>query len=256
MKEDVVGLIPACGYATRLSPIPCSKEIFPVGMRYVNALSKKIPCVISEYLLNYFHNGGVGEACFIIRKDKADIPAYFSKRKDIPIHLHFLEMDNSPSASHSINFAYPYFKDRIAALGFPDMLVRPADAFRQVISKLKGAEFDIVLGLFPIEKKHKWDMVGFDERRVTHIEIKPLQTDLQYGWSIAAWKPSFSSFFHHYLNSAEPVKEEVHPGRIIHEGIAQGLKAGYVLFESGKCIDTGTPEDLEIFYREVKGFDL
>lgn len=29
--QDMVGLIPAAGNATRLQPLPCSKEIFPVG---------------------------------------------------------------------------------------------------------------------------------------------------------------------------------------------------------------------------------
>ena len=32
-SEDVVGLIPASGQATRIAPLPCSKELFPIGFR-------------------------------------------------------------------------------------------------------------------------------------------------------------------------------------------------------------------------------
>jgi len=29
--EEVVGIIPASGRATRIAPLPCSKELYPVG---------------------------------------------------------------------------------------------------------------------------------------------------------------------------------------------------------------------------------
>jgi hypothetical protein len=32
-KDEVIGLIPCAGRASRISPLPCSKEVLPVGLR-------------------------------------------------------------------------------------------------------------------------------------------------------------------------------------------------------------------------------
>jgi hypothetical protein len=33
--NDVIGLIPCGGHATRIAPLPCSKEVLPLGLRVV-----------------------------------------------------------------------------------------------------------------------------------------------------------------------------------------------------------------------------
>ena len=48
--REIIGLIPASGGATRLQPIPCSKELLPVGFRQLSN-GNPAPKVISQNLL-------------------------------------------------------------------------------------------------------------------------------------------------------------------------------------------------------------
>ena len=50
-NKEVVGLIPAGGQATRLAPLPCSKELYPIGFRFAEADHSLRPKVVSHYLL-------------------------------------------------------------------------------------------------------------------------------------------------------------------------------------------------------------
>ena len=48
--KDVVGLIPAGGAATRISPLPCSKELYPIGFRRIHGTAEQQPKVVCHYL--------------------------------------------------------------------------------------------------------------------------------------------------------------------------------------------------------------
>ncbi len=47
-QREIIGLIPAAGQATRLAPLPCSKELYPIGLERGGARPK----VVCEYLLD------------------------------------------------------------------------------------------------------------------------------------------------------------------------------------------------------------
>ena len=54
---NVVGLIPAAGRAERLGPLPCSKELLPIGFR--ETPRGPAPKVAGHYLLERFRAAGV-----------------------------------------------------------------------------------------------------------------------------------------------------------------------------------------------------
>lgn len=249
---EIVGLIPACGEAKRLSPSPCSKEIYPVGLQYSPFFMKTIPKAVSEHLLSYYKAAGIKSVVFVIRKDKTDIPRYFRQREDLEFDFDFLKKESSPDTPHTIDFAYPRIKEKIVALGFPDILIRPENAFHQVLNKLQDNQhLDLALGLFPIKNKSTWDMVAFDRQYVKRIIIKSPDTQLPYGWTIAIWRPSFTAFLHDHLKTTEtPAGKEMYVGHVIQAAVDQGLKAGYLLFKDGACIDVGKPEDLAVMYKQ------
>ena len=56
----LVGIIPAGGISQRLAPIPCRKEILPVGF-YGDPAEGGKPRVVSSYLLEGLHEAGVDE---------------------------------------------------------------------------------------------------------------------------------------------------------------------------------------------------
>ena len=100
-------------------------------------------------------------------------------------------------------------------------------------------------------------MIEFDNNnKIKNIIIKQDRPDLKYGWTIALWNPSFWEFMHDYIqniiNSGGDGKvivegqehRELYPGDIFVEAIKAGLKVESVIFENGKSLDIGTPEDL------------
>jgi glucose-1-phosphate thymidylyltransferase len=142
------------------------------------------------------------------------------------------------------------------ALGFPDMIFYPDDAFVKLLVKQVETGSDIVLGLFPACQPHKTDMVEMDEGgRVRMIHIKPERTQLFYAWEIAVWTPAFTRFMHEYVLSlqekyrmnkqgAPGERDELHVGDVIQAAIDNGMSVDSVLFQDGSCLDIGTPEDL------------
>ena len=263
-KMELVGLVPAAGLAKRLGKIDSSKEVLPLWIdRKVNAEG---PEVFSEYLLNMYKKAGVKHVHFIIRKGKWDIPEYFGNGSRIGLPISYLMMQHPYGVPFTLNEAFPFITDKLVVLGFPDMVVTPSDAFLPVVEKLKSTDADVVLGIFPIETKEKWDMVEIDnEGRITDIIIKKKGLALKYGWSIAAWKPVFTQFLHDRIENilneggdgtiatGQGSSRELYPGDLFREAIQRGLNVESVVFEGGECMDLGTIDDLERFRSQFCG---
>ena len=114
----------------------------------------------------------------------------------------------------------------------------------------------MVLGAFPVQQPHKWDMVDLGENgAVKRIYPKPEQSDLRYGWALACWTPAFTEFMHQHLQQVQQQLEqtnstlELSVGAVIQAGIDNGLQVQSVCFDGGSCLDTGTPEDLQTAIR-------
>ncbi|PRY11224.1 glucose-1-phosphate thymidylyltransferase [Pontibacter ummariensis] len=249
MPTEIVGLVPAAGLGSRLEPIPCSKELFPVGFATHPVYGKPHPKVVSQYLLEHMQRAGAGKAYFVLRKGKWDIPNYFGDGTQLGMHLAYLIMGRPYGTPFSLDQAYPFIQGKQVVFGFPDILFEPKNAFEQLLKRQQETEADVVLGLYKVPSPHKWDMVKTDDGgRVEHIVRKPLCTDLTYGWAIACWGARFTQFMHAHLEQIqEQVQErgqEVSVGEVIQEGIHNGLSVQSVCFDDSSCLDIGTPEDL------------
>ena len=60
--QEVIGLIPAGGQATRIVPLLCSKEFYPVGFRLMGEKGEEHPKVVCHYLLEQIRLAGVPKA--------------------------------------------------------------------------------------------------------------------------------------------------------------------------------------------------
>ena len=49
--KEFIGVVPAAGQAVRISPIPCSKEIYPIGFSATSPEGTVHPKVAGQYLL-------------------------------------------------------------------------------------------------------------------------------------------------------------------------------------------------------------
>ncbi|MCP4424277.1 MAG: dTDP-glucose pyrophosphorylase [Chloroflexi bacterium] len=261
-KRKVVGLLPAAGTAARIAPLPCSKELYPVGFRHTSQNNGVRPKVAAHYLLERLRRAGIGKTFIILREGKWDIPAYFGDGRSFGIQLAYLMMGLPYGAPYTLDQAYPFVQDSLIALGFPDIIFQPGDAFAQLLDKQAATEADLVLGLFPADKPHKMDMVEMDENgRVRQIVIKPAQTHLRYTWFIAVWTPIFTQFMHEFLaRQLEPGEQgkrgpgELYVGDVFQAAIDAQFHVETVLFPDGSYIDIGTPEDLTRAVNNIEQF--
>ena len=264
--REIVGVIPAAGWATRISPLPFSKEVYPIGFSTTGINHTIQPKVVCQYLLERLQLAGINKAYVVLRDGKWDIPAHFNDGHTLNMNLAYLMMRIPFGVPYSVDQAYPFVKDAVVALGFPDMIFQPEDAFSRLLKKQAHTNADLVLGLAPVEKPQNWDMVDLTkDGRIHRIHIKQPRINLPYGWFIAVWTPVFSNFMHQYLishhhkihhqNNTEnspALEQELHMGDVFQSAIEEGLSIETVIFPEGSCIDIGTPEDLMKALNSIK----
>ena len=265
--QEIIGLIPAGGEAFRLQPLPCSKEIFPVGFYEEDQELRLRPKAVCSYLLDRMSIAGVNKAFIVLRKGKWDIPTYLGDGKMYGFPLAYLFMDLPFGVPFTLDQAFPFVKDALVVFGFPDIIFEPRDAFPHLLNRNAKSSADVVLGLFPAHRPNKMDMVELDENnRITAIHIKPPKTDLRYTWIIAVWNANFTSFMHQYLLenlktgdqgllNAE-ANREMFIGEVIHAAITDGLQVEAEIFSDGRCLDIGTPEDLVKAIQKVRNNEV
>ncbi|TXK21069.1 dTDP-glucose pyrophosphorylase [Pontibacter qinzhouensis] len=248
---EIAGLVPAAGLGSRLSPLPCSKELFPVGFGPHPEHGEPHPKVVSQYLLEQMQRAGAKQVYFVLRKGKWDIPAYFGDGSQLSLHLAYLLMQNPNGTPFSLNQAYDFVQDKQVLFGFPDILTGLEDPFSPLLQKQERTQADVVLGLFKIKRPHSWDMVATaPDGEVTALEMKSTSTTRSFGWAIACWQPSFTLFMHRHLQhleqqmSASGQVKEISVGAVIQAAIYNGLQVQSVCFPGSSCLDMGTPEDL------------
>lgn len=249
-NRQIIGLLPAGGQATRISPLPLSKELYPVGFQDFGVKYNWRPKVVSQYLLEKMQLAGINKAYFILRPGKWDIPAYFGDGTMLSMNLGYLIMGLGYGVPFTLDQAYPFVQDAVVAFGFPDILFQPEDAYVRILSRLEVSNADVVLGLFPTDKPQKAGMVNFDDKgKVCLIIEKPPQSDLRYMWGIAVWTPSFTQFLHEYLITLKAESNlsqlpEIPIGDIIQAAINKGFHVEAEAFADGTYLDIGTPDDL------------
>jgi glucose-1-phosphate thymidylyltransferase len=253
LEREVVGLLPAGGQAKRIAPLPCSKELYPIGFRPAADGRGVRPKVASHYLLEKMRLAGITKAYIVLRDGKWDIPGYFGDGSMLNMNLAYLMMGLPLGPAYTLDQAYPFVQNALVAFGFPDIIFQAEDAYKRLLMRQSAAGADVVLGLFPAHEPQELDMVDLDhEGRVRSIVIKPRQSRLQYTWNLAVWTPAFSRFMHEYLTSIQklskpkrtPEPSEMSVGHAFQAAIRNDLKFESVAFDDNTWLDIGTPDDL------------
>ena len=246
--REVVGLIPAGGLATRIAPLPCSKEIYPVGFRRVEGEHGERPKVVCHYLLEKMRLAGITKAYIVMREGKWDIPAYLLDGALVDMHLAYLVLSLPLATPYTLDEAYPFLRNSVVAFGFPDIVFEPNDTFVQLLARQGESKACALLGLFPAEEPQRVDMVDWENNgRVRQIVTKPVHTDLIHSWCIAVWTPVFTQFLHDYVaahKQAVEKKPELSVGDVIQAAIEAGLEVEATPVSDRSYLDIGTAEGL------------
>jgi glucose-1-phosphate thymidylyltransferase len=246
--QEVVGLIPAAGYGTRLGRLPCSKEIFPLYAKERSDPTAGAITVMLESVLLKMRQAGVGKAYIVLREGKWDIPAFLGDGGMLDMHLAYLMVGVPYGVPYTLSQAYQFVREARIALGFGDIHFQADDAYSRILNWQSEKDAAVVLGLFPTERPDKVDMVELgDGHRVRRVIPKPVKTRLSHTWGIAVWTPLFTEFLHDYTEARKTsaaCAPETFVGDVIQEAIDSGLRVEAVHVSAEPYVDIGTPEDL------------
>jgi glucose-1-phosphate thymidylyltransferase len=209
--------------------------------------------VVSRGLLEQMRRAGVRKAFLILRMGKWDIPEYYGDGALAGMSLGYLMMGAPHGPPYTLDQAYPFARGARVAMGFPDILLGPADAFSRALERLATTEADLVLGLYRAHDKRVLDMIDTDRTgRVRDVVIRPKRTMLEMCWMFAVWGPAFTEFLHEYLSvprtSAQrpgaALPAELTVGAVVRAAVRGGLVTQSVAFPDHAYLDVGTPEGL------------
>ena len=257
MSAEVVGLVPAAGRGKRISPLPCSKELYPVGF-YQDANGEDRPKVASHYLIEKFGKAGIAIAYVIVRDGKWDIPSYFGEGHSMGVKLAYIVISDSLGPPDTLDRAYPFVQNKSVAFGFPDIIFGPTDAIARLLRHLRTSGAEAVLGLYPAHDTRTMDMVDVGEDgRVHAMSLKPAFTHLRYSWLCAVWTPALTQFMHEFVahEVAKGTRDkggyreidaqgDLPVGAVLKAAIEHGLRVDGLTFPHETYIDIGTPSSL------------
>ncbi len=245
-KPIKIGLMPAAGHARRLGNIAGSKELLPI----TTAAGNKPVCT---NLLQQFRHAGADQTCIVLRHAKTDIAETLGNGEQHELALQYIFVNSSPSVPHSIDAAYAHTQDNEVLFGFPDILIKPANALK-ILTRERGiAGSDVMLGLFPSNQPEKVDMVNYDScGKVRAIVIKDPSCTLRETWLLATWNSRFTDFLHRWVASYDAEEAtEAQLGHAFSAATTQGLTVHTHLFANGDYLDIGTPDDLAKAQRQL-----
>ncbi|MGH7505905.1 MAG: nucleotidyltransferase family protein [Longimicrobiales bacterium] len=258
----LIGLVPAAGQATRIAPLPCSKELFPVGFWSPGNGQDAHPRVVTHHLLEKMRRAGATRAFIVLRHGKWDIPAYFGGHFD-GLDLGYLLMRRPFGVPFTLDDAYPFLRDAEVVFGFPDILFQPDHVFPCLLERQRSTGADLAIAIFPARRPEKDDVLELDGLgRIVRIEPKRADTGLGLTWIVATWGPAFTEFMHAFVGAAADEVaaasgrwrgREMYMSDVIWGAVQSGLHVETVSFDDGSYVDIGTPDDLAIAMREHAG---
>lgn len=246
-QPQTIAVIPAAGRATRAGRLPCSKEVYPLGLVKSSREAFLRPMPVCQVLLERLGAAGIGHAFFVLREGKWDIPAWIGDGSSVGLSVAYLVVRDSPSVPSTLDHAYAFVRGATVALGFPDIVFESADGFSLLLDRLRVDRADVAIGLFPADRPEKIDMVEMSEGPwVRRIVVKPSQTTLNDSWGIAVWQPRFTDFMHEYVaaQTTDTGEGELSVGHVIQAAIDGGMRVLGVRVSDRPFLDVGTPDDL------------
>lgn len=213
-----VGIVPAAGRAERLQPLPCSKEVYPIGGRPV-----------MDYVVERLRAAECRELRVVTRPDKADVIEHAEELGAEVV------LGEPPTLAASVVLGLQGLAGSdVVLVGLPDTLWEPIDGYVQLLEHL-GESADAVLGVFESDEPERSDVVVLDEQgAVRRVHVKEIDPPGRLVWGCFAARVAALAGLErcptpgHYfagLAVAGTVRAVSFPGRMVDIGTREALAA-------------------------------
>lgn len=223
------GIIPAAGLGSRIQPLAFSKELLPVGSRFVDGVER--PKAVSEYVVERMLAAGVDKLCFVISPGKSDIVKYYGSGYG-DAQVCYVVQPNAGGLCDAIFRGLPLVREEEPVLvGLPDTVWFPENGYRM----LEGDHLSFLL--FPVERPQLFDAVVCDgEGNVSEIQVK--QEHASSSWIWGGFRMSGGVLRELHALWCEREQKDPYVGTLVNEYIARGGKvtatrAGDAYFDVG-----------------------
>jgi dTDP-glucose pyrophosphorylase len=223
------GIVPAAGAGSRIQPLAFSKELLPVGSRWVDGTER--PRAVSEHLVERMIRGGADRLLFVISPGKSDIVEYFGGAVG-GARICYAVQPRPEGLCDAIFRALPFVSPADELLvGLPDTVWFPRDGFAAL-----GPGLSFLL--FPVRRPELFDaVVTGAEGEVLEIQVKAEQPSTAWVWG--AFKLTGAILAELHALWEERGAREPYVGTLVNAWIARGGRARGV--RAGEAyVDVGT----------------
>jgi glucose-1-phosphate thymidylyltransferase len=207
-----------------------------------------MPLPAIECLLGAFEAAGIPRACIVIRPGKEDIADCLGDGAESDLRLEYVLARDPPSPPFTLDAGFPVVEGCVVAMGFPDILFEPHEAFGPLLRGLEPGVTDAVLGLFPHPRVRPADLVNVDpEGTVRGIQSARQNEASPWTWGLAAWTPRFTGFLHEFVTARRPDHPDatrLGVGHVVLAAIAAGMHVHGEVVGDEPFLDIGTLDGL------------
>ncbi|MDB4987495.1 MAG: Nucleotidyltransferase [Myxococcaceae bacterium] len=211
------GIIPAAGLGSRIQPLAFSKELLPVGSRWVDGVER--PKAVSEYVVERMIAAGVDKLCFVISHQKPDIVRYFGSDYECEsghAQVCYMVQPQAAGLCDAIFRALPLVREQEPVLvGLPDTVWFPRSGYQS----LDGEHLSFLL--FPVRQPALFDAVCCDELgNVLQVEVKQEHPSTHWVWGGFRMSGRVLAELHSLWRERDC--QDPYVGTLVNEYIARG----------------------------------
>jgi glucose-1-phosphate thymidylyltransferase len=242
MVTPTVGILPAAGLGSRLTPFSGLKELLPIYVDVDETVGVR-PRLLIEHAVAAMAIAGIEVCVIVVSPLKSEILKYLGAGPPGGPRLFYVVQPNPTGLVSAIAMAHGLIGSSgfNACLALPDSLFSPHDAISRVKNDLLAGNADVVLGVFPTDRPRDLGPVAVGKGgAVTKVWDKPARPRRQNTWGVVSWRPSF----YNLLAQQATLEHIVTLGETFEAARREGLTVRALEFPGGCYHDLGTPAAL------------
>ncbi len=242
-----VGLVPAAGIASRLTPSVYPKELLPVTFDVDPRTGVAMPVPVIELSLRALAAARIERCMVTLSPRKPELLRYLGDGSHVGLQVSYVQQMEPTGLVDAIRLGCRWIQGCYGCLLLPDTVVSPPSAMATLLDVMARDPADAVLGVFPTSRPEQLGPVRFDaDGVISEVLEKPTNGTIANTWGMVVFSPAFVA----RLAAGPPPGTVSGAERItsladvFNQAIASGSRLRAVWFEDGTYLDAGTPAGL------------